>query len=135
MNQAYQNMKANFYNRCWACRASGAGLGRPRWWNAHWQIDRAHITNKPRREDRRAVVLLCPLCHASLDQRVSYPDDSRPRLTTNNAIWLKSIIDPEFYDLDFLKANSVRQDLEPEIPHEFYMSRQPESVKHAGGEE
>lgn len=129
MNQLYKNMKADFPNYCWACREYGTYQGKPVWWGAVWQIERAHIVNKPRQEDRRAVVLLCPLCHNSLDQRNSYPHDSRPRLTVEHAIWLKSVKDPEYYDLEFLIKNSIRIDLVPEIPPSYYLDRQPASVK------
>jgi hypothetical protein len=92
-------------------------------------LHRAHIVNKPRVEDRRVVVLLCPLCHNALDQRDQYADDDRPRLTVGNAIWLKQKHDPRFYDLPFLLRHSVRQDLEAEPLPEWYAARQMELTK------
>jgi len=127
----YNTMKKSFLDSCWACQCSTRQGASPAWWGAPWHLQRAHIVNKPRRKDRRSVVLLCPLCHNSLDQRENYADDNRPRLTTNNAIWLKRLFDPEFYDLAFLKSNSVRQDLEPEVIPAFYLTTQLESVKRA----
>jgi len=81
----YRDMTKHFPRHCWACR----GRRKPEWWHAPWNpVERAHIVNKPRVEDRRAVVLLCPLCHNALDQRVTYANDDRPQLTVGNVICL-----------------------------------------------
>ena len=114
-------MPKAFPRYCWACR----GRRKPEWWHAPWNpVERAHIVNKPRVEDRRAVVLLCPLCHNALDQRVKYANDNRPQLTVGNAVWLKIEYDPQYFDLDFLKRHSVRQDLASEPLPAWYRRRQ-----------
>lgn len=98
---------------CWTCGRSGAD--RPIWWAAPFRIERAHIVNKPRREDRRCVVLSCSLCH-----RVAHGDtfkqlDRQYEISQANMIWIKQKVDPNWYDPEFLQACSVRllPDAEP----------------------
>ncbi len=49
---------------CWYCGRGYTDI--PDWWHAPWVIERAHIVNKPRAEDRRAAILLCSLATSSL---------------------------------------------------------------------
>jgi hypothetical protein len=90
---------------CWAC---GRGpTDKPSWWYAPWLIERAHIVNKTRAMDVRAVVLLCSGCHkASHGER--FPQWTLPRLTLPNLLWLKLHRDPANYDRAFLASKSVR---------------------------
>lgn len=87
---------------CWLCGARPRE--QPRWWHAPWLIERAHIVAAPRRQDRRAVILLCSLCHRlehgqEIDGRVL-------QLTLAHKLWLKLHRDPSNYDRKFLRANS-----------------------------
>ena len=96
-------------NWCWAC---GRGeRDRPRDWYATWCIHRAHIAAKPRRQDRRAVVLLCPLCHLGgyHGERIitCERDGQWPKLLREHLLWLKHAFDPEYYDRQFLQSNTV----------------------------
>jgi hypothetical protein len=72
-----------------------------------WLIERAHIANKPRREDRRLVVMLCTICHKSEHgERIAGFD--RPKLTVGQMLALKLECDPDWYDLEFIQRHSVR---------------------------
>lgn len=91
---------------CWAC---GRGKNsRPSWWHATWLIERAHIVNKPRVEDRRCVVLLCSGCHKGSVHGERFPQRELPRLSVANLIWLKRLQDSAYFDLSFLQRHSVR---------------------------
>lgn len=90
---------------CWAC---GRGENqKPHWWYATWTIERSHIVNKPRLEDRRLVVLLCSGCHkTSGGERIH--GWTLPRLTLANLLWLKAKFDPQFYDRAFVQRYAIR---------------------------
>lgn len=114
---AYGTMVQEFWPACcWLDGASDALGGKPCWWNAPWLIHRAHIVSSPRVCDRRAVVLLCPVCHG-LHHNERYrmlPEAARP--TLENLLWLKQQWDPEWFDLEWLQRHSVRRLPEPEMP-------------------
>ncbi len=99
------------FSRCWACGDTRCPAG----FFAPWSIERAHIVNKPRREDRRAVIGLCSVCH-----RVSHGERlsglSRVRLGVEHMLWLKRWVDTDWYDPEFLQTCSVRRLPEPEMP-------------------
>lgn len=98
---------------CWYCGREGFEV--PSYWFAPFLIERAHIVNKPRREDVRAVVLLCSVCHkvAHGERVVGY--ERRP-LDQAGMVWLKSYLDRERFDPEFLQRNSVRRVPEPFCP-------------------
>ena len=99
----YHSMRALFAC-CWACNASRC----PMEYYGPWLIERAHIANKPRREDRRLVVMLCTICHKTQHgERLSGFD--RPRLTVGQMLELKRECDPEWYDLEFVQRHSIRR--------------------------
>lgn len=104
---------------CWAC---GRGeYERPRWWHAPFLVERAHIVARPRREDIRAICLLCSACHkCSHGEHIS--KWNLPRLTTANLVWLKAERDTENLDLAFLQKCSVRIIPEPEPLPEIYQA-------------
>ncbi len=111
IHQEYKNILVNIATPwCFWC---GRGLEhRPNGWFAPWLIERAHIVNKPRVEDRRAVILLCSWCHKVQhgEQLVLpgvKPSDLRPSLS--NMLWLKKYFDPEYYDWNWLNRHSVGQ--------------------------
>jgi len=96
---------------CWACGAGSSLHDKPRDWWGPWLIERAHIVRNPRREDPRAVVLLCSYCHrvshGELIFCARYP--RWPQLTREHLLWLKRERDPENYDRAFLQQNSIRK--------------------------
>lgn len=87
---------------CWACGRTAAFRDKPCDYGAKWIIQRAHITSKPRLEDRRVVNLLCPCCHEICD------DAGDDRITLENMIFLKQLFDPEWFDIDLLQKCSIR---------------------------
>jgi hypothetical protein len=91
-------------------------------------IERAHIANKPRREDRRLVVMLCTICHkSSHGERVA--NFSRPKLSANQLLEIKRSVDPEWYDAEFVGKHSIRlMECEPIDP--WY---EEEKVRRRGG--
>jgi len=98
----YHAMRSLFAS-CWFCRATR----KPCDYYGPWVIERAHIVNKPRREDRRLVVMLCTICHkASHGERVA--GFVRPKLSAANMAHLKQQHDLEWFDLPFINAHSVR---------------------------
>lgn len=81
---------------CWCC---GRGQGdRPADWFAPWKLQRAHIVQSPRIEDRRVVILSCPLCHHAgiHGERIvtSERDGQWPRLELEHLLWIKLKHDP-----------------------------------------
>ena len=90
---------------CWAC---GRGeRERPRAWWAPWVIERSHIVNSPRIEDRRVCCLLCSGCHkTSHGERIA--GWHLPKLELRHLIWLKQLRDPAYYDRQFMQRYSVK---------------------------
>lgn len=98
----YDAMRSLFAS-CWCCGATRKPLD----YFGPWMIERAHIVNKPRREDRRLVVMLCTICHkSSHGERLA--GFERPKLSPGNMAWIKQQVDPEWFDLPFINAHSVR---------------------------
>lgn len=106
------------FDFCWACGRDGTYSSMPEDWFSLWTIDRAHIVNQPRVEDRRVICALCRLCHDhSHGKRIitaSRPADW-PRLQLHHLLWLKSRFDSRFYDRHFIQRH--------------YMSRLPRALK------
>lgn len=101
-------VKKTEHNFCWSCGRTDSYRDKPSWWYVPWILERAHIVNKPRREDRRCVVILCSLCH-----RISHGDKflevpSGFELTQENMLWIKLVADPSWYDREFMQKCSVR---------------------------
>jgi len=92
---------------CWFC---GRGKSEePAGWFGPWLIERAHIVNNPRREDVRAVILLCSLCHRAQHGQVivlGEPCIAHP-LTLENMLWLKRAHDPDNYDREYLQRHYI----------------------------
>lgn len=95
---------------CWACGRGTAYADRPRDWFGPWLIERAHIVNKPRRCDRRSVVLLCSACHKAghHQERIRIDGELLVRIELEHMLWMKRERDPEYYDRAFLQQQSVR---------------------------
>lgn len=86
---------------CWAC---GRGERcQPPWWGAPWFLHRHHIVRSPRVQDRRAVILLCPICHGRIHGD-RYPQAPGVGVSLPGQLWLKRTHDPQFYDRKFLAA-------------------------------
>lgn len=119
----YDAMRYAFF-RCWACFADR----KPRTYYGPWLIERAHIVNKPRKEDRRAVVMLCSVCHkANHGERIV--GHERPRLTTAMMLFLKQQFDPQWFDLQFMQGCSVRILPEPQtLPVEYLALRESSKI-------
>lgn len=97
---AYKKMWQNHpLPMCWGC---GNNHYAPRWWYAPWLIERAHIVNKPRKKDRRSVILLCSECHKETHLKPFSEGQGLKPITMGNMIWLKKKFDPWFYDRNFL---------------------------------
>lgn len=97
---------------CWWC---GRGIeNRPWSWLGPWLIERAHIVYKPRVEDRRAVILLCTICHkVQHGENISIARDERVEpITVANMLWLKRERDRQFYSRAWLQDHSVQK-----LPH------------------
>lgn len=103
---------------CWAC---GRGIhDRPEWWHAPWIIHRAHLVNKPRAKDVRAVVLLCPVCHG-LSHGERYADCDLPALELHHLLWIKLNRDRVYYDRKFLQRHAVRLLPKVKPPPQVYL--------------
>jgi len=75
--------------------------------------------------DRRAVVLLCPLCHACHRHEWTEPITichlEIPPLTDAAVLWLKRQMDPMHWDPDAIATWWLGTVPEPEQPNEWYM--------------
>jgi len=103
----YKNVLAEIaYPFCWWC---GRGAEhRPASWHTPWLIERAHIVSNPRAEDRRAVILLCTMCHmVQHGHQLVLPGCTVIKPDINNMLWLKRRFDPEYYDRAFLKRHII----------------------------
>lgn len=96
----------SYFPWCWSC---GRGVeNKPSDWFGPWLVERAHIVNNPRREDRRAVILLCSWCHRlQHGEQLALPGCEALRLTVPSMLWLKATFDREYYDRDFLQNNCI----------------------------
>lgn len=90
---------------CWYC--GRWPHERPSWWHAPFLLERAHIVNKPRAEDRRAVILLCSLCHKGCVHGERYTHVELPRLSMAGMLWLKRACDGDRYDRFWLQLHTV----------------------------
>jgi len=106
---------------CWACGRTGAWYHAPGWWLVPWMLHRAHICAKPRVEDARAIVALCPACHHGHCHGERYPAErDAPALTVANLLWLKAAFDKSRFDREFLQRHSVQRLPEPELLPAWY---------------
>lgn len=114
--ETYDEMPLIF-DRCWGCGRTERD--RPLWWFAPFLVERAHFVNKPRRQDRRVVVMLCSLCHRK-QHGERFPEDVEglPPLTLAGMLYLKSLRDPEFFEPEFAQQCSIKRIPAPEVPGE-----------------
>lgn len=94
------------FSWCFWC---GRGiLHRPASWHTPWLIERSHIVSNPRAEDRRAVILLCTMCHmVQHGHQLVLPGCTVIKPDINNMLWLKRRFDPAYYDRAFLKRHII----------------------------
>lgn len=94
---------------CWAC-----GSDR--------QLERAHIVNKPRREDTRAVIKLCSICH-KVQHGERLAGEDRPRLLVEHMLWLKLKLDADRYDRAWLQRHTVGRLPTARVVPPWYLQR------------
>lgn len=114
---------------CWA-----SGLtARPSWWHGPWFLQAAHLGagsgSMLRVDDRRAVICLCPLLHQlHVTDRTKVPSmvigkRKLPTIDNANAIWLKKVIDPAYYDEEFIRRIWKRNPPAAAPLHEQWMQQ------------
>ncbi len=80
-----------------------------------------------RTDDRRAVVLLCPLVHelhvANSDRLPFKTIHSRkyPTVDARHLLWAKKHFDPEYYDEDYLESIWKLRLPDPEPPPSYWI--------------
>lgn len=78
--------------------------------------------------DRRAVVLLCPLAHeCHVNDRVAIPTKringrEYPTVDASNLMWIKQIMDSAYYDRDYLLHIWTGLPPEPARPHSYWLN-------------
>ena len=108
---------------CWGC-------GRKYSNDRFLPLVRAHLSagagRQIRKEDRRAVVILCNDCHWR--HRHEMPAAHGDFITDAEVLWLKRERDPEFWDWEFIKsiwlANNPPEPVEPVWLREVYQRNQ-----------
>lgn len=103
-----------------------------------WGLHLAHLASGSgkfsRVDDRRAVILLCPLAHMlhvhnrrrTLALRIN--GKTWPTLDDANTIWLKRAFDSGYYDWQFIKAHWTGEPPEPEPPHSVFLEMLQDNV-------
>jgi len=99
---------------------------KPKNWNGPWKLQVAHIASGAgkavRAQDRRAVIVLSPLCH---DLHVSNSDRLPnkkignvvyPTFDERHTLFLKKIFDPEYYSEEYLQSIWIGKLPSPEPP-------------------
>jgi len=136
MEENYKHMlRDTDHPYCWCCGRDCSTL--PIWWLAPFLIERAHIVNKPRSKDRRAVVLLCSICHRVQHGAIIREAEHKkpfPAISLENMLWMKWKFDREYLDLGFLRTCSIRELPAKAIVHRRYREafkvNQPHSKLH-----
>jgi hypothetical protein len=117
LSDSYKNMLQQVSRPyCWLC--GRCANEQPTWWYVPFLIERAHIVWNPRAKDRRAVVLLCSLCH-KVQHGERFQTDY-PKITRANLLWLKWKYDRNYYDVGFLRCHSIQELPSRKIPHRKY---------------
>lgn len=89
---------------CWACGRSS--VDRPSYWGAPFLIERAHVVSRPREDNRRAVILLCSICH-KLTHGLRIAGVEEKPLSLPEMLWLKWRFDPKFYERHWLSMRHI----------------------------
>lgn len=104
--RAYVAFLRDRCDRCWICGRTAND--KPDWWHGVFMIERMHIVNKPRREDIRAIIAGCSLCHR-IEHGDRFPQTDREPVGMAFLLALKLAHDPDNYDPEFLQKHSVRR--------------------------
>jgi hypothetical protein len=115
------------------CWISGLTKGtRPANWYGDWWLQVAHLSSGSgamhRVNDRRAVVLLCPLvheCHVNDSERIAEKKiggRSYPTIDASHLLWIKQIMDPGFYDPEFYSRIWTGSPPDPKRPPAYWMN-------------
>ncbi len=101
---------------------------RPTDWHGPTQLQVAHIASGAgkavRVDDRRAVIVLSPLCHSlhvSNSDKLNKMKIGRylyPTIDERHSLFLKKMFDPEYYDLEYLQSIWIGKLPTPEPPPE-----------------
>lgn len=113
------------------CWLSGWGWNyRPNGWYGPNGLQIAHIASgggsAVRVNDRRAVISLSPLAHAlhvsdaDALPEMDFGGKKYPTIDERHSLYLKEQIDPEYYDLEFLRHYWIGEIPEPEPPPEAW---------------
>lgn len=111
---------------CWL-----SGMGKPKEWGAPWMLHKAHIASGTgeaiRVDDRRAIVLLCPLahmCHVSNADGMEFAICKQrwPAIDARHTLYLKQKFDPEYYDRAWLQDIWIGQLPQAVKPPQFWLS-------------
>jgi hypothetical protein len=76
--------------------------------------------------DRRAVVVLCPLAHrvhVSDSDKLSHmvvAGQELPTIDERHTLWVKQVFDPQYYDEEFLASIWIGIPPKPERPPEYW---------------
>ena len=116
------------------CWLSGWTAGsKPVDWYGPWFMQVAHIASGAgvarRVNDRRAVVLLSPICHtvhvSDSDKHDSMVINSTryPTIDERHTLWLKLAVDPEYYSPDYLQDIWIGRVPAPEKPHDYWCEK------------
>ena len=116
----YRTFIADTGGVCWRCGRTARD--KPDWWHSDWWIHRAHLDecNHPRRNDRRAIIAACPLCHAiqhrhrfpyDLTDGGKFPGCTAIPMTIEEMLWLKRDRDPSFFEPEFLASCAIKREL------------------------
>ncbi len=119
---------------CWACGRDNRQ--RPKFWaGAPWYLQRAHIAagsgTMPRLVDRRAIIVLCPLCHHvhrhTGGQVVKVNGQDVRTLGDEHTLWIKCVRDPEHCYPTWISEHWIGNPPAPNEPtwlRDEYASRQ-----------
>ena len=123
-------------NFCWL---SGWGeFQSPIDWYGPWYLQIAHIASGSgvarRVDDRRAVILLSPICHmvhvSNADRHDSMVINGKryPPIDERHTLYMKRELDPDCYSPEYLAQIWIGRVPEPEKPHDFWCERYLEST-------
>jgi len=132
IKREYDRFIADTGGVCWRCGRTARD--RPAWWGyPYWGPERAHIDgcNHPRKNDRRACVILDSLCHRiqhgdrftyDLTSGGRFPLCTQTPLELDQLLFMKLNFDPDYFDPEFLAACSIKPALVLSICREIQNS-------------
>lgn len=120
---------------CFACGRDQ--WQKPLWYHAYWRLERAHIaagrSKMLRIEDRRAIVVLCPICHRAHGTNGGAPrvicGILVPCLSNGAALFLKRLRDPFWWDPEWLESHWIGRLPELVEPDAWFMEQYQERVR------